>query len=63
MNREKTKQEQEPLMDLSPKELAEYIVNLGEKVTKIEQEMDKASRILEDRYGLSVEQVLDGEDQ
>ena len=63
MNREKTKQEQEPLMDLSLKELAEYIVNLGEKVTKIEQEMDKASRILEDRYGLSVEQVLDGEDQ
>lgn len=61
MNREKTKQE--PLMDLSPKELTEYIVNLGEKVTKIEQEMDKASRILENRYGLSVEQVLDGEGQ
>lgn len=43
---------------LSPDQLLNYILELGEKVTKIEKEMNLAAEVLEGGYGLTVEQML-----
>lgn len=41
-----------------PIDIAQHIVHLGEKVSQIETQMNIASKVLEDKYGLTVEQIL-----
>lgn len=52
----------EYLESMDPQKLAGHILNLGEKVTEIENEMNLASDVLEGVYGLTVEQVLHSND-
>lgn len=39
-------------------ELTDHILGLGEQATHIEQQMDLAADVLENGYGVTVEQVL-----
>lgn len=38
--------------------LVDYILNLGAQATKIESDMNLASRVLEESYGLTIEAAL-----
>lgn len=46
---------------MTPEALTQHILMLGEKATKIEKDMNKASEVLEAKYGLTVEDMLDGD--
>ena len=50
--------QQELLESMGPEGIVDHILKLGEKASKIEQDMNLASEILEGAYGLTVEQVL-----
>ena len=48
----------EILEAMGPRGILEHILRLGEKASKIEQDMNLASEVLEGAYGLTVEQML-----
>lgn len=50
--------QQELLEAMGPEGIVDHMLKLGEKASKIEQDMNLASEILEGAYGLTVEQVL-----
>lgn len=50
--------QQELLESMGPEGIVDHILKLGEKASKIEQDMNLASETLEGAYGLTVEQVL-----
>lgn len=50
--------EVELLESMTPDQIVRHILDLGEKIDKLEKNMNLASEVLEDAYGLSVDQVL-----
>lgn len=50
--------ERELLESMTPRQIIEHIIKLGNKVSEIERDMNLASEVLEDAYGLTVDSVL-----
>ena len=55
--------EQKKLDCLDADGITDYILSLGMQATEIEQKMNNASLLLEQRFGTTVEEVLGGKNE